>query len=79
MSGDSSSDDGQGEEYLENDWCSAAGGKDKRVVVVNGIALPKCRSGFVSEGLWGVRAVRTMHVRVCRGNSGGEMERRFFS
>jgi len=78
MSGDSSSDDGQGEEYLEDDWCSAAGGKDKRVVVVNGVALPKCRSGFVSEGLWGVRAVRTMHVRVCRGNSEGEAERRFF-
>ena len=45
MSGDSSSDDSQGEEYLENDWCSTAGGKDKRVVTINGIALPKCRRG----------------------------------
>ena len=79
MSGDSSSDDSQGEEYLENDWCSTAGAKDKRVVVINGIALPKCRrGGVVSEGLWGMRAARTMHVRVRRGNSEGEMERRFF-
>jgi hypothetical protein len=45
MSGDSSGDDGQGEEYLENDLYSAAGGKGKRVVVVNGIGLPKCRRG----------------------------------
>jgi hypothetical protein len=54
--------------------CSTAGGKDKRVVVVNGIALPKCRrgggggrKGFIL-GFW---AVRTMHVRVCRGGELG--------
>ena len=40
-----SSDDGQGGEYLENDWFSAAGGKDKRVVVVNGMSLPRRRRG----------------------------------
>ena len=45
MSGDSRSDDSQGEIYLESDLCSTAGGKDKRVVTINGIALPKCRRG----------------------------------
>jgi hypothetical protein len=40
-------DGSQGEEYLENAWCSTAGGKDRRVEVINGIAiaLPKCRRG----------------------------------
>jgi hypothetical protein len=45
MSGDSSSDDSQGEEHLENDWCPTAGEEGKRVVVINGIALPKHRRG----------------------------------
>ena len=37
------------------------------------------KGGVVSEGAWGVRAVRTLHVRVRGGNSEGEMGRRFFS
>jgi len=69
MSGDSSSDDGQGEEHLENDWCSAVGGKDKRVVVVNGISLPRCRRGGLCRKGFGECGLCERCMCVCAGGT----------
>jgi hypothetical protein len=69
MSGDSSSDDGQGEEYLENDWCSTAGGKDKRMVVVNGISLPRCRRGGLCRKGFGECGLCERCMCVCAGGT----------
>jgi hypothetical protein len=73
MSGDTSSDDSQGEECLENGWCSTAGGKERRVEVINGTALPKCRvqkgGGCVGRGMGSAGCVNV--ARACaRGELG---------
>ena len=70
MSGDTSSDDSsQGEEYLENGWCSTAGGKDRRVEVINGIALPKCRRGGLCRKGYGECGLCERCMCVCAGGT----------
>ena len=69
MSGDSSSDDGQGEECLENDCFSTAGEKDKRVVVVNGMSLLRCRRGGLCRKGFGECGLYERCTCVCAGGT----------